>query len=79
MKILLSNDDGVDASGILAAKQVADEFGETYVVAPTKQQSGIGHALTLFDPLRVYEVNLRDGDIGYGVSGTPTDAVTIAV
>lgn len=79
MKILLSNDDGVDASGILAAKKVADEFGETYVVAPTKQQSGIGHALTLFDPLRVYEVNLRDGDIGYGVSGTPTDAVTIAI
>ena len=79
MKILLSNDDGVDASGILAAKQVADEFGETFVVAPTKQQSGIGHALTLFEALRVYEVNLRDGSIGYGVSGTPTDAVTIAI
>ena len=79
MKILLSNDDGVDASGILAAKQVADEFGETIVVAPSKQQSGIGHALTLVDPIRVNEVNLRDGDIGYGVTGTPTDAVTIAV
>ena len=79
MKILLSNDDGVDASGILAAKEVADEFGETFVVAPSKQQSGIGHALTLFKPLRVNEVNLRDGDVGYGVSGTPTDAVTLAV
>ncbi|MBP5700603.1 MAG: 5'/3'-nucleotidase SurE, partial [Methanobrevibacter sp.] len=79
MKILLSNDDGVDASGILAAKQVADEFGETIVVAPSKQQSGIGHALTLVDPIRVNEVNLRDGDIGYGVTGTPTDAVTIAI
>ena len=79
MKILLSNDDGVEASGILAAKQVAEEFGETYVVAPSKQQSGIGHALTLFDPVRVYEVDLRDGDIGYGVSGTPTDAVTLGI
>ena len=79
MKILLSNDDGVDASGILAAKQVADEFGETYVVAPSKQQSGIGHALTLVEPIRVNEVNLRDGDIGYGVTGTPTDAVTIGI
>ncbi|WP_067148573.1 5'/3'-nucleotidase SurE [Methanobrevibacter olleyae] len=79
MKILLSNDDGVNASGILAAKQVAKEFGETCVVAPSKQQSGIGHALTLFESLRVKEVNLRDGDIGYGVSGTPTDAVTIGI
>ena len=79
MKILLSNDDGVDASGILAAKQVADEFGETCVVAPSKQQSGIGHALTLVEPIRVNEVNLRDGDIGYGVTGTPTDAVTIGI
>lgn len=79
MKILLSNDDGVDASGILAAKQVADEFGETCVVAPSKQQSGIGHALTLFDPLRIYEVNLRDGDMGYGISGTPTDAITLGI
>ena len=79
MKILLSNDDGVDASGILAAKQIADEFGETFVVAPSKQQSGIGHALTLVEPIRVNEVNLRDGDIGYGVTGTPTDAVTIGI
>lgn len=79
MKILLSNDDGVDASGILAAKQVADEFGKTFVVAPSKQQSGIGHALTLVEPIRVNEVNLRDGDIGYGVTGTPTDAVTIGI
>ncbi len=79
MKILLSNDDGVDASGILAAKQVAQKFGETMVVAPYNQQSGIGHALTLVEPIRVNEVNLRDGDIGYGVTGTPTDAVTIAI
>ena len=79
MKILLSNDDGVDASGILAAKQVAQEFGETYVVAPSSQQSGIGHALTLVEPIRVNEVRLRDGDIAYGVTGTPTDAVTIGI
>ena len=41
MKILLSNDDGVDASGILALKQAVEEFGEVYVVAPSNQQSGI--------------------------------------
>ena len=79
MKNFLSNDDGIDASGILAAKQVADEFGETIVVAPSNQQSGIGHALTLVEPIRVNEVNLRDGDVGYAVTGTPTDAVTIGI
>ncbi len=79
MKILLSNDDGIDASGILAAKQAVSDFGETILVAPSNQQSGIGHALTLFEPLRVNEVILADGDRGYGVSGTPTDAVTIGI
>ncbi len=79
MKILLSNDDGVDASGILAAKQLAEEFGETYVVAPSNQQSGIGHALTLYAPLRINRQKLRDGSIAYSVSGTPTDAVTLGI
>lgn len=52
---------------------------DTYVVAPETQQSGIGHALTLFEPLRVNEYTLRDGSMGYGVNGTPTDAVTIGL
>ncbi len=79
MKALLSNDDGVTASGILASKKAIDTLCETCIVAPERQQSGIGHALTLFEPLRVNTHTLRDGSIGYGVSGTPTDAVTIAL
>lgn len=79
MKALLSNDDGVTASGILASKKAIDSLCETCIVAPERQQSGIGHALTLFEPLRVNTHTLRDGSIGYGVSGTPTDAVTIAL
>ncbi|ADC47954.1 5'-nucleotidase SurE1 [Methanobrevibacter ruminantium M1] len=79
MKILLSNDDGVNASGILAAKHAVEDLGDAIIVAPSNQQSGIGHALTLFEPLRVNKVILADNDIGYGVSGTPTDAVTIAL
>ena len=63
MKILLSNDDGVDASGILALKQAVEEFGEVYVVAPSNQQSGIGHALTLYESLRIDKTILRDGSI----------------
>ncbi|WP_432644768.1 5'/3'-nucleotidase SurE [Methanobrevibacter sp.] len=79
MKTLISNDDGITASGILASKKAMENLCDTYVIAPETQQSGIGHALTLFEPLRVNEHVLRDGSIGYGVSGTPTDAVTIAL
>ena len=79
MKALISNDDGITASGILASKKAVEDLCDTYVVAPETQQSGIGHALTLFEPLRVNEYTLRDGSLGYGVSGTPTDAVTIAL
>ena len=79
MKALISNDDGITASGILAAKKAVDELCDTYVVAPETQQSGIGHALTLYEPLRVNEYTLKDGSLGYGVSGTPTDAVTIGL
>ncbi len=79
MKALLSNDDGITASGILASKKAMEDLCDTYVIAPERQQSGIGHALTLFEPLRLNEHVLRDGSIGYGISGTPTDAVTIGL
>ena len=79
MKALISNDDGVTASGILSAKKAVENLCDTCVVAPEVQQSGIGHALTLFESVRVNKHTLRDGSIGYGVSGTPTDAVTIGL
>ena len=79
MKALISNDDGITASGILASKKAVENLCETYVVAPETQQSGIGHALTLYEPLRINEHTLKDGSKGYGVTGTPTDAVTLAL
>ena len=79
MKALISNDDGITASGILASKKAVEKICETYVIAPETQQSGIGHALTLYEPLRVNEYTLKDGSKGYGVGGTPTDAVTLAL
>ena len=79
MKALISNDDGITASGILAAKKAVDDLCDVCVVAPEIQQSGIGHAITLYEPLRANEVQLRDGSVGYSVSGTPTDAVSIAL
>ena len=79
MKALISNDDGITASGILAAKKAVDNLCDTYVVAPERQQSGIGHALTLYEPLRIDTFTLKDGSLGYGVNGTPTDAVTLGL
>jgi 5'-nucleotidase len=79
MRILITNDDGVNSSGIVAAKDAVSELGDIHVVAPATQQSGIGHALTLFEPMRVTLSNLRDGSNAYSVSGTPTDAVIIGI
>lgn len=79
MKILISNDDGINSSGLLASKNAVEPLGETVVVAPSKQQSGIGRALTLFEPLRLNQVVLKDESIGYSVSGTPTDSVTLGL
>ncbi len=79
MKALISNDDGVTASGILSAKRAVENLCETIVVAPEIQQSGIGHALTLYEPLRVNKRVLKDGTVAYGITGTPTDAVLIGL
>ncbi|MGZ7069843.1 MAG: 5'/3'-nucleotidase SurE [Methanobacterium sp.] len=79
MRILITNDDGVNSSGIVAAKNAISELGEIDVVAPATQQSGIGHALTLFEPIRVSSSKLLDGSRAYSVSGTPTDAVILGI
>lgn len=79
MRILITNDDGVNSTGIVAAKRAVEDLGKIDVVAPATQQSGIGHALTLFEPIRVTSTNLIDGTEAFSVSGTPTDALIIGV
>lgn len=79
MQILITNDDGVNSSGIVAAKNAVKDLGKIKVVAPATQQSGIGHALTLFEPIRYVTTKLRDGSTAYSVSGTPTDALIIGI
>ena len=78
MKILLTNDDGINAPGLRALLEVAQEFGDALVVAPHIERSAVGHAITLSDPLRVERVILEDAFLGYAVSGTPADCVKIA-
>ena len=77
MRILLTNDDGILAPGILAAKAVLDEIAEVVVVAPERQRSAAGHAITLHKPIRLTPTTLPDGTTGHACSGTPTDCVTL--
>ncbi|NVN92322.1 MAG: 5'/3'-nucleotidase SurE [Desulfuromonadales bacterium] len=75
MHIMVTNDDGIHAPGILALASALRVLGEVTVVAPDRERSAVGHALTLNSPLRVFE--LRDGF--YAVDGTPTDCVNMGI
>jgi len=77
--LLISNDDGIGSRGINALAQSLKEIGEIVVVAPDRQQSAVGHAITVNTPLRASKF-YRDGVFfGYAVTGTPADAVKLAV
>jgi 5'-nucleotidase len=79
MKILLTNDDGIQAVGIRALYRALREVGhDVRVVAPITEQSAVGHAVTLASPLRVKEFR-ENGFFGLGVSGTPADCVKLAL
>ena len=77
--ILLTNDDGIYAQGILAAWQELRKIGDVEVVAPDAERSAVGHAITLLLPLRAKEVVRRNVRFGYAVNGMPADCVKIAV
>src|SRR5947199_10119074 len=77
--ILLTNDDGIYAQGILAAWQELRKLGQVQVVAPDAERSAVGHAITLLLPLRAKEVVRRNVRFGYAVNGMPADCVKIAV
>ncbi len=79
MRILLTNDDGIRAKGLSALYEAIKEIAEVIVVAPETEQSAVGHAITLSDPLRVKELKNNDGPFGYAVNGTPADCVKIAI
>ena len=74
-RILLTNDDGYHADGILALEEGLREIGDVYVVAPQTEMSGASHSLTLARPLRIRQLDDRH----WTVDGTPTDCVTLAL
>src|ERR1700761_8918377 len=78
--ILVTNDDGISAPGIRNLVEAVREFGKVVVVAPDKPQSGMGHAITIGNPLRLNPMHhLFDGVEAYSCSGTPVDCVKLAV
>lgn len=76
MRILITNDDGVNARGLKLLESVARKFSDDiWIVAPTEEQSGAGHSLTLTTPVRLR----RHDERRFSVTGTPTDAVMLAL
>ncbi|MDH3581456.1 MAG: 5'/3'-nucleotidase SurE [Hyphomicrobiales bacterium] len=76
MRILVTNDDGIEAPGLDAAVHIANELSDdVWVVAPETDQSGASHSLTLHEPLRLRKLSERT----YAVKGTPTDCVIMGV
>lgn len=76
MRILLTNDDGVYAPGLKVLEKIARAISDDiWIVAPSEEQSGAGHSLTLTRPLRIR----KHGEQHFSVTGTPTDSVMMAV
>jgi 5'-nucleotidase len=76
MRILLTNDDGVNATGLAVLEKIARTFSDDiWIVAPAEEQSGAGHSLTLTSPVRLRKL----GERRFCVTGTPTDSVMMGL
>lgn len=76
MRILVTNDDGIEAPGLAVCEAIAAELSDdVWVIAPAEEQSGAGHSLTLSAPIRLRRID----DRRFAVRGTPTDCVMMAI
>ena len=79
MNVLLTNDDGIRAEGLWALyKQLAKKH-DVSVIAPDRERSAVGHAITLDRPLRAKRVAVHNGMMGYAVTGTPADCIKLGL
>jgi 5'-nucleotidase len=78
-QILVTNDDGVTAPGLLALAQAMRNLGDVHILAPIQNWSGGGHVKTINRPLRVREVQMADGTIAYASDGAPSDCVALGL
>jgi 5'-nucleotidase len=79
LKILVSNDDGIDSLGIQVLVETLKTIADVTVVAPLKEQSAMGHAITMKTPLRVIKYYKNGEFFGYAVDGTPADCVKMGI
>jgi len=79
LKILVTNDDGIYSAGIAALAEALKEIAEVIVVAPSEEQSAVGHGITMKYPLRVTDYYKDGSFFGYAVEGTPADCVKIGI
>lgn len=80
MKILLTNDDGINAKGIYALAEGLSKYHQVWVVAPNSQKSACSHSITILNPLLVKAEKLKELDVkAFSVTGTPADCVRIGL
>src|SRR6186713_2381723 len=77
--ILITNDDGITAPGIMNLVEAVKHLGKIVVVAPDKPQSGMGHAITIGQPLRLHKLQVEGNVETWSCTGTPVDCVKLAV
>jgi 5'-nucleotidase len=76
-KILITNDDGINAPGLRYLISVMRKLGDLVIIAPDKPQSGMAHAVTIQTPLRIHEIAKETGYEEYSCNGTPVDCVKL--
>lgn len=79
MNILITNDDGIYADGILELAKTLKELGNVYIVAPDSQKSATGHAITVHNPIMVKNIFIDEEIKCYAISGTPADCVKLGI
>jgi len=77
-KILITNDDSIDAPGIRKLIAIMRQIGDVIVMAPDKPQSGMGHAITVAMPLRIKQIVIEKDYEEYSCNGTPVDCIKLA-
>lgn len=79
MNILITNDDGIQADGIIELAKAIKDVANVYVVAPDTQRSATGHAITIHNPIMINEEYIDDNIKAYSISGTPADCVKLGI
>jgi len=79
MKILLTNDDGYNAPGILALYEKLKTHHQVILIAPDREKSAVGHGITLNEPMRIDTIDMGCGDEAYAITGTPADCIKLGL